>query len=257
MNKFIQAVKDLDLEAVRSIISSEPRWLNWEEKDGKNALHFVCGVPMIEMRPGGKPIKNLKEASAKSLKILKFLLASGMDMNSVHRIRDKSCGHFPATAVWWAYTRGRNETLYKYLLKQGADPRHCMYAITWYDDAKAAELFKKFGAFMQKPAHTKGEKIYFEHIDSPDGPDSPLLAAFAWKKWKMAEWLLKNGADPNSRDQRGISALFHAVRRKFDTAQIKLLLKYGADPDLQSADGRSARKLADSYRDKTIYRLFA
>ena len=189
MNKFIQAIKDLDADAVKAIISSDPKWLKWEEKDGKNALHFLCGVPMVEMRPGGKAIKNLDKASDASLKILKFLLASGMDINSVHRIPDKSCGYFPATPVWWAYTRGRNEKLYTYLLKQGADPRNCMYAITWYDDTKAATLFKKYGVFQKKPAF---KSAYFEDIDNPGNMDSPLLAAFAWKKWKMAEWLLKN-----------------------------------------------------------------
>lgn len=254
MNKFIQAIKDLDIDAVKSITSSDPRWLKWEEKDGKNALHFLCGVPMVEMRPGGKAIKNLDRASETSLKILKLLLTYGMDINSVHRIPDKSCGHFPATPVWWAYTRGRNEKLYTYLLKQGADPRHCMYAITWYDDTKAATLFKKYGAFQQKPAR-KGE--YFEDINNPGNMDSPLLAAFSWKKWKMAEWLLKNGAYPDSKDQRGATALFHAVRKKYDPAPIKLLLKYGARPDRATGDGRTPRSLAAKYRDKTIIDLIA
>ncbi|PYS86299.1 MAG: hypothetical protein DMF62_16310 [Acidobacteria bacterium] len=254
MNKFIQAIKDLDADAVKAIISSDPKWLKWEEKDGKNALHFLCGVPMVEMRPGGKAIKNLDKASDASLKILKFLLASGMDINSVHRIPDKSCGYFPATPVWWAYTRGRNEKLYTYLLKQGADPRNCMYAITWYDDTKAATFFKKYGVFQKKPAF---KSAYFEDIDNPGNMDSPLLAAFAWKKWKMAEWLLKNGADPDSKDQRGATALFHAVRKKYEASPIKLLLKYRADPDRPVNDGRTPRSLAAKYRDKTILNLLS
>ena len=271
-NKFIQAIKDLDLEAVKSILTAQPKWLDWQERDGKNALHFVCGVPMIEMRPGGKPITNLKEASERAMKILKLLLRSGMDLNSIHRIPEKN-GFFPGTPLWWAYTRGRNEKLYTYLLKQGADPRHCMYAITWYDDTKGATLFKKYGAFSSPPASggvaaasadgvgvqkttrsksEKGNASYFEDIDGPSGMDSPLLAAYAWKKWKMAEWLLKNGADPDATDQRGAAALFHAVRKKYELPHIKLLLKHGADPDRPTNDGRTPRSLAAKYRDKTI-----
>jgi uncharacterized protein len=254
-NKFIQAIKDLDFESVASILKTEPKWLDWEERDGKNALHFLCGVPMIEMRPEGKPIKNVKEASERALKLLKLLLRSGMDINSIHRIPEKH-GFFPGTPLWWAYTRGRNEKIYTYLLKQGADPRHCMYAITWYDDTKAANLFKKYGAFGQNHLRKRvGSLKYFEDIDGPSGMDSPLLAAYAWKKWKMAEWLLKNGADPDAVDQRGATALFHAVRKKYEADHIKLLLKYGAEADRPSNDGRTPRSLAARYRDKTILSL--
>jgi ankyrin repeat protein len=254
-NKFIQAIKDLDLDAVKSIIKSEPKWLDWSERDGKNPLHFVCGVPMIEMRPGEKPIKNVKEVSERALKLLKLLLQSGMDINSIHRIPEKH-RFFPGTPLWWAYTRGRNEKLYTYLLKQGADPRHCMYAITWYDDTKAANRFKKYGVFSSEREVRAGKSKFVEDINGPTGMDSPLLAAFAWKKWKMAEWLLKNGADPDAADQCGATALFHAARKKYDAAHIKLLLKHGADPDRPTNDGSTPRALAAKYRDKTILELF-
>jgi hypothetical protein len=145
-----------------------------------------------------------------------------------------------------------------------------MYAVTWYDDTKAASLFKKHGAFSQnhlrkrvgssqnKPVGgmaPKQKTSYFESIDGSPGMDSPLLAAFSWKKWRMAEWLLKNGADPDAADQRGATALFHAVRKKYDADHIQLLLKYGADPDRATNDGRTPRSLAAKYRDKTIFDL--
>jgi hypothetical protein len=254
MNKFVNAIKALDVDAVRAIVASEPKWLTWEEKDGKNGIHFLSGIPMVEVKPDGRAPANRDDAESKSLKILQFLLRSGMDINSVHRISDKNCGYFPATPVWWSYARGRNETLYKYLLKQGADPRHCMYAITWYDDTEAAQLFKKYGVFLRESE--KSNTSYFEDIDDKGSTDSPLLAAWNWKKWKMAEWLLKNGADPNAADDQGRTALFHAVKRKYDSPKIKLLLKYGGDPDKETNDGNSARSLASKYRDKTFSDLF-
>jgi len=267
-NKFIQAVKDLDFEGVRSILAADSKWLEWHERDGKNSLHFLGGVRMVKP-PGRKvtakeraalsgPVKAATGTFAKkadtSLAILKLLLAKGMDINSIHKIPDNRCGYFPATPLWWAYTRGRNEKLYKYLLQKGADPRHCMYAITWYDDTPAAALFKKHGAFSSERLRP-GKPEYFEDINGQSGMDSPLLAAFAWKKWHMAEWLLKNGADPDSTDERGATPLFHAVRKKYDPSQIRLLLNYGSDPDLRANDGRTPRSIAASFRDKTILQL--
>jgi hypothetical protein len=135
MNKFIQAVKDLDLDSIRELTRKDPKWFKWSEPTGKNALHYLCGL-------------NVPEDPARadtSLSILKFLLAGEMDIDSIHRIPDKNCD-FPATPLWYAYTRGRNEKLYNYLLKNGAKPDNCIWAIAWYDDVEAAKLFIKHGA---------------------------------------------------------------------------------------------------------------
>src|ERR1700753_240959 len=109
MNQFIKAIKALDTPAVTGMLDKKTLWANRQEEDGKNALHYLCGVPVAE-RP---------ESTSASLSLLKVLLAAGMDINSIHSIADRSC-IFPATPLWYAYTRGRNETLYPYLLEQGA-----------------------------------------------------------------------------------------------------------------------------------------
>lgn len=140
MNRLVTALKALDVELVEKLIR-EPRWASWSEPDGKNAIHYLCGVVP----------KNSDQADT-SLKILKLLLKRGIDLNSIHRIEDSKCNVFPATPLWYAYTRGRNETIYKHLLKQGADPSHCWWAIAWYDDVKAGELWLKHGATIdEKP----------------------------------------------------------------------------------------------------------
>src|ERR1700754_4456738 len=106
MNKFIRAIKDLDLQQVESLLAKGPQWLQWREETGKNALHFLCGAEIVK-QPQKEP---------ESLEILKLLLKNGMDINSVHLIPDPNCS-FPATPLWYAYTRGRNKTLYTYLLR--------------------------------------------------------------------------------------------------------------------------------------------
>jgi ankyrin repeat protein len=161
-----------------------------------------------------------------------------IDINSVHRIEEKNCGFFPATPLWYAYTRGRNEKLYKYLLKNGADPSHCWWAIAWYDDVKAGELWLKHGATLGKDP----------------GLDELFLGTFAWKKYAFARWLVDKGAHVNARGPRGLTALMLAVKRKNEDA-IKWLVSAAADPDLEGDDGTSARKIARMKGPKRIMEL--
>lgn len=228
MNKFITAITELDLESVKEITAKDPKWLKWTDPKGKNALHFLGGVSVAD-----DPDK-----AATSLKIFQLLLAGGMNIDSIQHINDKNCD-FPATPLWYAYTRGRNEKLYKYLLTQGANPENCMWAIAWYDDVDAAKLFIKHGA----------------KIDEKPSKSDLFLGAFAWKKYKFAEWLLKEGADVNAPGPRGYTALMFAVKRKDEDA-IRMLLRYGADPDKESGEGMSARKLAEAKGPKRIANLF-
>jgi ankyrin repeat protein len=229
MNKFIQAIKDLNPGLVNELIAKDPAWIKWQEEDGKNALHYLCAVTTA----------NDASRIDASFQILKLLLKSGMDINSPQRIPDKKCGFFPATPLWYAYTRGRNEKIFKYLLLNGANPNHCMFAIAWYDDTESAALFKKYGA----------------DIDDHPGSDTPFLAAFNWKRYKVAEWFLKNGADVNAADDNGNTALFYAVKRKLKDEQIQLLLKYSANINKKNNVGVSPKEFAESNRQRKILAL--
>lgn len=229
MNKFITAIKELDLDAIEKLTVKDPKWFGWSEPTGRNALHYLCGINV-----GDDP-----DRADTSLEILKYLLKGGMDIDSIHRIADSNCGHFPATPLWYAYAKGRNEKLYKYLLKKGANPDNCMWATSWCDDVDAAKLFIKHGANFG---------------DTP-GLNELFLGAFAWRKYKFAEWLLAEGAETDAPGPRGLTALMFAVKRKEEDT-IKMLLKYGADPDKKSDEGLSARKLAEEKGPKRIARLF-
>jgi len=231
MNKFVKAILDLDFDSIEETLDGELKWLNWCEKSGKNALHYLCGVD-ISKRPAEAEI---------SLKILELLLKKGLNINSVHKISEK-CGFFPATPLWYAYTRGRNKRVFTYLLENGADPGNCMFAIAWYDDVESAGLFKQYGATIKDSA----------------GRDTTFLAAFAWKKFAMAEWFLKNGADVNFADDKGNTALFYALalKKKYGPEDIKLLLKYGADPEKPNNEGLTPKVMAEKNRRREILSLF-
>lgn len=228
MNKYIEAIKAMDLATVKAMLQNDPKWIKWAEPSGKNALHYLCGLG---------PSGDIAQRDA-SLAILKLLLKNGMDINSVHRIEDKNCGFFPATPLWYAYTRGRNEVLYKYLLKMGADPQNCMWAIAWYDDVAAAKLFVKHGA----------------RIDEKPSLNELFLGSFGWKKMKFVKWLLGMGVDVNAADDKGNTALMVAVKRK-DEASIKFLVSVGADPNIQNASGLSARTLVELKGPKRLLAL--
>jgi hypothetical protein len=224
MNKFIRAIQLLDYDSVKNQLEQKPTWIEWAGKSGKNAVHYLCSITVADD----------KEKQAVSLKIAKLLLNRGADINAIHRIPEKE-GYFAATPVWYAYTRARNEKLYQYLLKNGGSPEYCMFAIAWNDDVKAAELFKKYGAEIS---------------------GAPFVAAYYWKKFKIAEWFLKNGADVNYIGKEGYSALLLAVKRKDTIEKIEWLLKSGADMNKENPDGLSPKKLAEKNKQQAILKLF-
>lgn len=226
MNSFIKAIKELNLPKIEALIQKDAKWLAYAEESGKNALHYL----------GGVKVGDDEEKAQASLDILQYLLRKGMDINAVHQIADDGCDIFPATPLWYAYTKGRNKNLYTWLLEAGANPGNCMYAIVWNDDLEAAELFYAKGAGIQ---------------DKPE-TDTPFLSAVYWRRFAIAEWLLKKGADVNIQNAKGISALHCAVKRRYDVEHIQLLLDYGADIHLKNKEGVSAVELAENMRLRKI-----
>ena len=185
MNKFITTVTDLNVDAVKGLFENT-KWAGWAEPTGKNALHYLCGVP----------VGDDKERATRSLVIAKMLIEGGIDINSVHNIPDDG-GIFPATPLWYAYTRGRNEKVYRYLLEHGAKPDNCWWAMAWYDDVEAAELFLSHGAKLDK-------KLL----------DNIFVTTIYGKKFKFAWWALGRGADVDAFAPQGVNALMIAVKRK-------------------------------------------
>ena len=222
LNQFVKAIQSLDLDDVKKLLQL-PKWQEWSEKSGKNGLHYAAGINVLG--------DNEKEKQA--FDIFQYLLKSGLDINSVQKIEEKNC-FFAATPLWYAYTKGRNKKIYTYLLKQGADPNHCMFAIAWYDDVKAAELFKSYGAAIE-PAH--------------------FLAAFFWQKFNVAEWFLQQGMDVNFEGEEGYTALQLAVKKNRPDL-VKMLLNYGADPEQSTNKFASPRRMAEEKRQRVILELF-
>jgi Ankyrin repeats (3 copies) len=103
-----------------------------------------------------------------------------------------------------------------------------MFALVYADDLAAAKLVRRYGA----------------KLDEVFGGGTPLIYAMRHRRAKFAEWLLKEGANPASRDRRGLTAMHHAVRRRLPDSTLRALLEAGADPAAVSADGVSVGQLA-------------
>lgn len=218
MNKYIRAVTTFDLGAVAQYIK-DPRWLGWAER------HYACGVPV-----GDQP-----QMQEKGLAVVQLLLDAGMDLESVHNIPDDG-GIFKATPLWYAYAKGRNSLVYKFLLEQGAGPSNCWWAVTWYDDVEAADLFLKYGG---KPG-AELDNMFVTAIHA-------RMHAFAW-------WALDHGANIDAFAPQGVNALMIAVKRK-DEALIAQLLERGAQPLAANRDGESALTLAQKRGPRRIRHL--
>lgn len=66
--------------------------------------------------------------------------------------------------------------------------------------------------------------------------------------------LLKSGANVDTKDKSGETALFVAIRNHSPLERVKLLLEYGADPNLQVFNGQSALMMAalNYYNDPSL-----
>jgi ankyrin repeat protein len=219
----IEAVKRLDIDAVRDLLAAEPDLLRVTDRRGFNLLHLACCVPCGD----------LGIAASHSAKMVNLLLDHGLDVESKLPPEQDGC-----TALFFAVARGRNATLIKLLLKRGARvenaPGGGLFAAAWYDDVGSLDLLVKAGA----------------KVDVVVGM-TPFLAAWIWKKFGAARFLVKKGADVNFVDPKsGRTALHYGVEKEFDPAQLAWLVDHGASPDIEDNNGISARDRASRKRDK-------
>jgi ankyrin repeat protein len=69
--------------------------------------------------------------------------------------------------------------------------------------------------------------------------------------------MLRLGANPNIQALDGITPLHTALHRGYDIGVVKLLLKYGADPDIPGKDGRTVREIASRKKDRRYFAALA
>lgn len=220
----IDLVKAFDADAVDAGLAESPELLAWRGERGRNWLHLLCGV---ELRPG-------REASA-SIRTAEVLLRRGVDLQEI-AFREEE---WLATPVWFCISRGRNLPLAEWLLGQGADPNHALWAAAYNADIPAIRLLIRHGAV----------------VDDPSVAETPFLWAIQNSRFAEAEELLRHGADINARDARGYTALHLMLRKGSEKAHFRALIEAGARGDIPDPEGRTARDILSRKKDPEFRRM--
>ena len=200
--RFLDAVRSWQAADVRAALRERPELATACDSSGRPPLH-VCAR---------RPLASPAEARA-SIATAQALLDAGTDVNVVQPIPDDG-EVFPARPLWCALAFGHNRPLGQFLLKQGADPSHCLFAMVWADDLPNAKLVHRYGA----------------ELDEVFGGETPLIYAIRHERVSFATWLLRQGAKPNLADRRGLAALHHAIRKRLPDSLLRLLVRCGAGP---------------------------
>lgn len=215
--RFFAAARQWDVEAVRSFVELHPEFATLVDRQGRTALHLAATVD----------VRRVRRSAAASVAVARVLLEHGADIDAIHQIADGG-ETFPARPLWHAVARGGNRPLTRYLLRTGAQPDYCYWAVVWNDDVTTAQQLKDHGADVNLRFH--GE--------------TPLLYATRLHRTRMMRWLLQHGADANLADDEGRSPLFHAIQRRHPLSELQLLLDAGASLTQRTSAGTTPRSIA-------------
>eukprot|EP00730_Choanoeca_flexa_P007905 TRINITY_DN12410_c0_g6_i3.p1 TRINITY_DN12410_c0_g6~~TRINITY_DN12410_c0_g6_i3.p1 ORF type:complete len:561 (+),score=58.65 TRINITY_DN12410_c0_g6_i3:146-1828(+) len=155
---------------------------------------------------------------ARSIAMTECLLAHGADVNA--KAKDGS------TPLAWAINYGYPEITQLLL-------RHAPKELD--DRTHVCDLFCLAAAYPVELVKLLKDYVDFDWCEK-EHPRNPLHEACRAARFDTAEQLLRWGADPNSRDETGLSPLHHAAYYEQEDAA-KMLLMYGADPNAQDETG--------------------
>jgi ankyrin repeat protein len=191
-----KAASAWDASTVGRLLSGDPALAHARDPRGRAALH-VCA----HQRWDGTAAR-----ARASIATVRALLAAGGDIDVVHEIPDDG-EIFPATALWHAVAWGRNRPLALELLRRGASPEHCLFAVTWADDAPMVRMLLKAGARTR--------------IRS--GGETPLHYAARLGREKVLRALVAAGADIHATDAKGRAPLDLARKKGLGASARRLL----------------------------------
>ena len=175
--------------------------------------------------------------------LIKEMIKKGADINQ--KSKD---GNTPLHELVFGYF---NEEHLKTMVEEGADvnavdrygrvPLHHM--LMYEGDAKLAEWIIEKGADIN--VKTEDNVSILHMVSGTEGAHVSLLEKV----------IKESNTDINAPDDRGNTPLFYAVQE--DCAEnVKTLLEYGANPDIENKYGTSPRSLANSYYNRDVRKVF-
>ena len=223
--RLFQAIKALDVDAVTALLDAQPALTRVIDDRRRNPLHFLCSLPADP------------KTSSRSLALARRLLDAGLDVNAPAFIE----GAFRATPLWYAISRGQNLPLARFLLKHGSTPENSLWAAAFANNVEAIDLLVRSGA----------------SLDPVTEDETPFLGAIKWSRFVAAERLLRQGANVNFQNSKGVTALHMVLKKNSAPTHVEMLLRHGADPTIRSKDGKSPLDLVAKRRDKTYFNLLS
>ncbi len=216
-------VKAFRAADVDKALTENPALRAVRDERGRNWLHVCCGQ---------KPARGKQKDSIKTAEVL---LRHGLDKDSVAFTE----GNWQATPVWYAIGRGQNLALAEFLLKRGASPEHSLWAAGFNNDLAAIRLLVKHGATLE----TVVEET------------TPFLGAVQGSHFGPAAELLKLGADPDFRDQHGMTALHYMLKKSSDKKHIAMVVAADARGDIPDKAGVTAIDILRKKKDPGLRKL--
>jgi uncharacterized protein len=209
-------------------LDENPALLGYRDDRGRGWLHLCCGVDV--KAKSTLPVKD-------SVRLARLLIDRGIGINTPAFTE----GAWHATPLWYAVGRGHNLVLAKYLLEEGADPNHCLWAAVHGNDFAAIKLLVRHGAT----------------IDPVVEDATPFLEAVKWSHFDAARVLLGLGADVNFQDTKKMTALHYMLKKGSDLENIRMLIDHGARGDLSDQQGVTVAQIMRKKRDPEFQALAA
>ena len=171
---------------MKDILSAAPALAKARDPQGRMAVHIACAA-----KPG------TGQCEPHGIKTVTAILKAGVPLEAEVPM-DEEEGDFRATPIWYAYSRGENPALVRFLIGQGADTSYSLWAAVWRDDDVMCRAFLKAKPRLNLRAH--GE--------------TPIFYAARLQRLKTLKLLIAAGADPRIKDPRGRDALDIARARR-------------------------------------------
>ena len=215
--RLTELVKAFDVAGVAAGLDARPDLLGVRDDRGRTWLHLIAA----------QPAKGDTARQASSAEMAKALLARGLDINDA-AFTEGPNGEWHATPLWFAVSRGENLTLARFLLEQGCDPDHSLFAAAWNRDVPAIRLLREFGAPVR---------------------DEMFLEAVGWSRFEGAEEFLRQGCDPNALDPKGRTALHMMLAKDSAPEYLATFIRLGARGDIPGPDGRTVAQILSRKKD--------